>query len=87
MSTKVQFYKQFQFQFEKSILNFKQLFRSSYLKMRFIIFKSSFNGKFAVYKSLGMSKYVTTAEALKTVKSGDRVYVREMLQLDHMCSM
>lgn len=34
-----------------------------------------------------MSKYITATEAVKIVKSDDRVYVRELLQLDHMCSM
>jgi acyl-CoA hydrolase len=35
------------------------------------------NCKFVVYKkSLGMSKYVTAEEAVKFVKSGDRVYVQ-----------
>lgn len=35
------------------------------------------NSKFAVYKkALGMSKYVTAEEAVKFVKSGDRVYVQ-----------
>ena len=38
---------------------------------------SLMNSKFAVYKkALGMSKYVTAEEAVKFVKSGDRVYVQ-----------